>query len=537
VGELLKKHLGILAIFGLLLSGVSPANAATDEEWLYVTKVDPGYHSLLIQEKTEFFRSFPRLENWITGRPKSTQCDSINQSECRTTANFNAHYPVCGEAITRDCISKFSIINSSNTETMAEFQFYMYADHVGDFVGDGRRVMRDVESPSIWKVPEVPHAHGDTYLVVAGQDGGYGRGWSSSANYAAIYAVELVQTDCVDCLPACTTAEGCGGAAPEWFDGHNCIITTEKGLCAAHRPMPMDIRPSLEIRSGIKPTGWFHGRMTQPDIQVGEFGNQQLLTITASPVRVPILTFPSTQYSQLPTRLKNYWDDCLKKRTCPTGTRMPNSAEDKTIWPFGDRRQVETSFTPDTPGAIEAIRVFAPFIQDKSVAVPTYWSYRTLSTNVNQNPCFARTKGIQGIVTTNAIAYEDGAPKYQRGFLNYRVAGLHFLPNGEKALGTYDLVMRSDLARCLYGFSRAAVSASITISGDGEKDIATTIVGEKNGWLKLAAYGFTFSSKTIQVRLTQQRSTTINCVSASQPTQTRKVTGVSPKCPPGFRKR
>jgi hypothetical protein len=111
------------------------------------------------------------------------------------------------------------------------------------------------------------------------------------------------------------------------------------------------------------------------------------------------------------------------------------------------------------------------------------------------------------------------------------------LPNGEKALGTYDLVMRSDLARCLYGFSRAAVSAAITISGDGERDIATTIVGEKNGWLKLAAYGFTFSSKTIQVRLTQQRSTTINCVSTSQPTQTRKVTGVSPKCPSGFRKR
>lgn len=536
---MLKKSFGTAATLSLLLVGLTPANAALDEEWLYVTKTTAGYHSMLIQEKTEFFRSFPRLENWLPGRPKSTQCDSVNQAECQATASFNAHYPVCDADTTRDCISKFSIINSANTETMGEFQFYMYADHVGDFVGDGRRVMREVESPSIWRVPEVPHAHGDNYLIVAGQDGGYGMGGSNSANYAEIYAVELVQTDCIDCLPACT-AEGCGGAAPEGFDGHNCIITTEKGLCAAHRPMPMDIRPSLEIRSGIKPSGWFHGRMTQPDIQVGEFGNQQVLTITAAPVRVPILTFPSTQYSQLPSTLKNFWDNCLKSQvpalSCPTGTRMPNSAEDKNIWPFGDRRQVESSYTPDHPGAIRAIQIFAPFIDNKSVAVPTYWSYRTLSTNVNQSPCFARTKGIQGIVTTNAIAYEDGAPKYQRGFLNYRVGGLHYLPDGSKALGTYDLVMRSDLARCLYGFSRAAVSATITIAGDGDKDIATTVVGEKNGWLKLAAYGFTYSTKTIQVRLTQKRST-ITCVSTTTPVRTRKVTGLSPRCPAGFVKR
>lgn len=532
----MKKLLGTLASLALIFSSALPANAAVDEKWLYVTKFDPGYHSLLIQEKTQFFRTFPRLENWIKGRPKATQCDSITQSECRTTGFYNAHYPICNDKVTRDCISNFSIIDEQNSQTMGEFQFYMYSDHVGDFVGDGRRVMKDVESPAIFRVPDVPHEYGDTYLVVAGQEGGYGSNWSASSNYAEIYAVEMVQTDCIDCLPACTQ-EGCGGAPPEGFDGENCVITTEKGLCAAHRPMPQNIRLSLEIRSGIKPSGWFHGRMTQPDIQVGEFGNQQVLTITAAPVRVPILTFPSTQYSELPSTLKKYWDNCLKKATCPTATRMPNSIEDKTIWPFGERRQVETNFAPSHPGAIEAVRTFAPFIDDKSVAVPSFWSYRTLDNGINQNPCFARVKGVQGIVTTNAIAYEDGAPKYQRGFLNYRVAGLHYLPNGEKALGTYDLVMRSELARCLYGFSKAAVSATITIAGDGDKDIATTVVGEKDGWLKLAAYGFTFSQKTIQVRLTQPKSTSINCVSVANPKKTQKVSGINPQCPSGFKKK
>jgi hypothetical protein len=62
------------------------------------------------------------------------------------------------------------------------------------------------------------------------------------------------------------------------------------------------------------------------------------------------------------------------------------------------------------------------------------------------------------------------------------------------------------------------------------------VVGEKDGWLKLAAYGFTFSNKTIQVRLTQKR-TTITCVSLSKPTRTQKVSGFSPKCPKGFKRK
>jgi hypothetical protein len=134
------------------------------------------------------------------------------------------------------------------------------------------------------------------------------------------------------------------------------------------------------------------------------------------------------------------------------------------------------------------------------------------------------------------MAYQGGVPTFRNGFLNYEVAGMHYLPDGEKALGTYDLTMRSDVARCIYGFSRAPISATVTVTGSGDSSVATTIVGERNGWLKLAAYGFTFSQKNIQVRLTQKR-TTITCVSNRSPVKVRKVTAVFPKCPTGFRQR
>lgn len=57
---------------------------------------------------------------------------------------------------------------------------------------------------------------------------------------------------------------------------------------------------------------------------------------------------------------------------------------------------------------------------------------------------------------------------------------MHFLPDGSTlATGTYDLVMRSEVARCLYGFSSAPVSASVSITGSDQTSVATTLVNEK----------------------------------------------------------
>jgi hypothetical protein len=100
----------------------------------------------------------------------------------------------------------------------------------------------------------------------------------------------------------------------------------------------------------------------------------------------------------------------------------------------------------------------------------------------------------------------------------------------------------------LYGFSKAPISALVSITGGSDQKIATTVVNEKDGWLKLAAYGFAFSEKTLRVRILQEASaptgitspkpmakkTTITCVKGKT---TKKVTAVAPKCPSGFKKK
>jgi hypothetical protein len=114
------------------------------------------------------------------------------------------------------------------------------------------------------------------------------------------------------------------------------------------------------------------------------------------------------------------------------------------------------------------------------------------------------------------------------------------MPDGKTAVeGTYELAIRSDAARCLYGFSKAPVNATVSVIGEGgENKVATTVISEKDGWLKLAAYGFTFSSPTISVKLTQAKApakkTTITCFKGKL---TKKVTAVSPKCPAGYKKK
>ena len=100
--------------------------------------------------------------------------------------------------------------------------------------------------------------------------------------------------------------------------------------------------------------------------------------------------------------------------------------------------------------------------------------------------------------------YQSMIPQFKNGFLEYEVAGVHRNANGEIFRGEYDLVLRSDAARCVYGFSRAPVSGIITVlDQDNQTSVATTTVGESGGWLRLSAKNFTFSQKTIRVQLTQ----------------------------------
>jgi hypothetical protein len=152
--------------------------------------------------------------------------------------------------------------------------------------------------------------------------------------------------------------------------------------------------------------------------------------------------------------------------------------------------------------------------------------------------------------------YVGAPPTFNKaeGTLDYKVTSPHFLPDGTEFNGMYNLIIKSDVARCIYGFTSAPVSATISIvSADGTSQVATTLFGERDGWMYLSANNFTFSAPTLKVKLTQEaakpvvtpsptataspaaagKKSTITCVKGKT---SKKISGVQPKCPAGFKK-
>jgi hypothetical protein len=187
-----------------------------------------------------------------------------------------------------------------------------------------------------------------------------------------------------------------------------------------------------------------------------------------------------------------------------------------------------------------------PYAGDKAAALPSVWAFRTMNGNIQQiNPCLRETSSLNGVVTTNSTQYLDGPPTLNAATntLDYKVASPHLTSTGEVFKGSYNLLLKSSVARCLYNFTNAPISASISILNEsGLSSIATTVVNEKDGWLRLSASGFTFSSPTIRVRLTQEKSQVatpakpaikkITCVKGKS-----TKTFTSTKCPTGWKKK
>ena len=177
-----------------------------------------------------------------------------------------------------------------------------------------------------------------------------------------------------------------------------------------------------------------------------------------------------------------------------------------------------------------------------------FWNFGA-NTYVGSNKCSADKTKLHGLVVTNASIFENGPPEFKDGSLNYRVAGVHNNLDGSEFKGRYTYIVRSDTARCYYGFSNAPIEARVEVlSSNNTTQVASVLVSEKDGFIKLQADNFTFSSPTIKVKFSQdsaqptattakvtpKKSSTVTCIKGKM---SKKITGVNPKCPAGYKKK
>ena len=330
-----------------------------------------------------------------------------------------------------------------------------------------------------------------------------------------------------------------GGSAPH-------CIWADNGECGVQSEFTPETRLQLVLHLPTQVSSWLLGRMRDPEISVVSLTkNPDLLkdisrvTITADSVEIPMIS-AKVDLADLSTAQKQYFTDPEKNMGNPD---FPNNL----------KGYIGTNTASSYDAAFQFYELMKNQWPKNAQLMYPRWSVRSLMGSTPEFfECANTSPGkFQGVVTTNASIYQGAPPTFDGDTFDYKLAGVHNKTNGEEFQGSYDLVLDSKFARCLYKFSSAPIRASVSITNaEGNSNIATSTFTEKDGWMKLSANGFTFSSPKITVKLSQEKATstptstatikpapiqkTITCVKGKT---TKKVKAVAPKCPAGYKKK
>ena len=526
-------------------------------------------------------------------------CTSLSDPACAFTATIFAILPFCQSATEANCVRSLAVTTPRVTSGAAT-----YLRTVGNKVFEADTA-NGIPAGANWSLFEVPG------LKAAGLQSTFGVkvrvelqkipmiGVKATSFSAIVTPYELGTTTAADGVLS-NFINPLGKSGIRGTGGDATCLWVNSGECGREKAFPADASISLTVHIGNYLTSWLHGRLADPAVSIAQLDQRQnVLTVSGKPVLVPGVK----------------------------GNATTEIIPGKTPLQGGGSMKLDS--TQDN--SLDQFLFFEQFFNNKATVLDEVWSFRSLGlesvasaatdtlgvanplSNPLSNPLANPLGGISsvlggssgskslaeltglgasaakcvpeatqvvgailgtdsvssliGLVTTNSLTYSAGPPKYTDGFLNYKVAGLRKNPDDTTFQGSYDLVMSSKIARCIYGFEGSAplyATVSVINSDGGETTLATESVKEDGGWLRLKARGFTFSSPTLKIKLTQnsptaptQAAPTAN-IATSAPVKvtnaapvpakkisitcvkgklTRKVSGAAPKCPTGFKKR
>jgi len=328
--------------------------------------------------------------------------------------------------------------------------------------------------------------------------------------------------------------------------------------CLERWPFPQGAQLELSLTTRSKLVGWFYGRVTDPTISFEKLSSGATkLTIRGAPTVVPIVA-AWMKNEELPSKLNALIEKEFISRNkqfagvCYFGC----DTLDRSQQVVNDERNPSFTLSNDY---FERYLLWLDVVKDRAYASKSTWSFRSLQDYSQYEKCIG-SDGVAGLVTTNSNAYISTPPIFESDELLYKVASPHFDSKGNVQIGTYDLAIRSDVARCIYGFTSAPINATLNVLYEnGEAVNATTVVGEKNGWFYLSAKGFTYSAPTVKVKMTQTQEAKPTvfpspvATPTSQPsatnlkspkksvlcvkgTKTTRVVAKNARCPKGYKK-
>jgi hypothetical protein len=352
---------------------------------------------------------------------------------------------------------------------------------------------------SSWDLPSNPHRDGNSYLAIV-------QFQSSLVNERSAFNSELGFSELNGMIQPwswkCVEYGHCDWLGLEG-GGSNYVLPTDSEF-------RMTIRTNfLSSRIGT----WVVGRLEKPTIDF----NSEKLTISGRPVVYPMgfsmLDSQEECLSKIETVMKKYFP------------RAPGFCSTTSGFMTNSNDEVALALFDALDGSV---------IQNSELG---RWTFSNAKNSNKLDSC-TDPKSFS-FATSNAMLYSVNPPVWdkQSSTLSYRIASTHLDKKGNVNKGSYSLAISKKKADCLWNFDTAKASATISITNsEGTQNIAVSSLRTSKDWIYFDASGFTFSAPEIKVKLINNATkAAIKSITCTKGNKSKKVSGVSPKCPAGFK--
>jgi hypothetical protein len=549
-----RKLASVLATLAIMSLALPASSAETpDEQYLFTyktvfptLKAPDNWFGVWFSDKPNY-PSVPVLTG-TSSNGKSQICDSINQDSCKELNSFSyvANYPFCSPSYSVDCIEDVFAIDQSGKKVSASNMEYLPRNPTLQNMKSNYHP--GGSSKEIFELPGVVHKGGSTkYAIEVMMMGAFTITDRTIENSGGTYSdasfyVNITPVDMKAGSYELISASGNSYSEPAKFD-RNCVVL-DIDRCGMAQGFPMGYKFGASIRMATRIYGWLQGRVQEANFQSQDVPGGKKITVSGYPMVVPSISGGG-----------NY-----KSALTPTLQQIYKSDFEKYPYPYFDNYTAERGTV-----ALKAFADWSPVIGDVATVMPSVWSFRNIKkdefavTGLQAGRCIisAMKTGVGGMVSTNATVYSSGPPAFneETQSLDYKVAAPHFTSKGDVFRGYYNLKITAETARCIYNLKPIPIQATISVVSEaGEKIVGTTIVKSDDEWVELTAANFEFSSPTLRVKFAQDKSsmgisnspsptpspavtTKLRTISCTKGKTSKKVTGVEPKCPSGYKKK
>lgn len=466
-----------------------------------------------------------------------------------STLQVYNYLPLCADEKVLDCIESVTWIKSDGTEVKGAFKESRgTVDPDFTFSRQEKFNVGASITPQIFTFAGLSHSKGSSYAVTGHVTQEIANGSPSAPKIVASIAPVYSENVDVDDKEART----------ECFN-----VNANDVKCWKFASSDPGTTFKLNMKLLAKPQGWISGRVTAPKVVIGasDASKRFEVSISGSNLSIPILT---KRYDYSDSNERSAWE----KIATAVVTQYPwdkvsDVANGELISVYGPN----TFNTFNKLVAIDRLADGKPSGVGKEYDVADrlaqVWRVVLDPTNAPSGVNGCAASDFQGFVSSNAMTYGTALPKYDGTTMSYDVASPHYNPGGkdydaDAFKGRYDLLLTESYAKCVWNLKDGIPTVSVEVQKtDGTLDNSVKVTGGLNassGLYEFSAIGFTFSSPKIKIKLSAPPTkdgtpTVTQAAPAAKPKAslksiscvkgkiTKKVTGISPKCPAGFKKK